>query len=1012
MTESDLSLWWTQSDEPEIIAPLSGHHHVSLVVINRNGIVWQPDLLKSIGWQSRRPDFSLVADCASTDSSTEGFGEEFAQLPVQPDQTFGQILNSAIAALPEHADRIEWVWLLHDDSAPYAHSLAELLRAAEANPAAAVLGSKLVDWRNPDHVIEIGSRLTGIGTRFSDLEVGERDQGQHDDIEPALVVNTAGMLIRKDVWRSLGGFDQVLPHFRVDAEFCLRVWESGNQVISVPRSRVRHVAATARGVRRPTLDKSSAHYQDRRAGMLLVLARTSPKLIWLRLALMILAGAIRGLGYLALQDFSGARDEWRAALSLVFNPLPIQKLRAARGALPIPRDLKPTLKEQGLHVASELGTAVSNGWVRILEVLFPAREQVAEVGRVEALRAILRRPGSLLTIVTLAFGFGLSYPLLGSGQLVTPAGVIPTSSADLLAEFYSNLHAVGLGSEIPAHPMQFILAVAALLTGGNPDAFVTRLLVLAPWLAAISMHLSLRTILRNAPTRVWLAAIYGLAPGLAAAIVGGEVGVVLVAVLLPPFLVLVNRPAPTWRQIALASLLLSIFISVWPAFWLAVLVAVVGFLVFMKPTRDIAGRFGVLLVLPVVVLTPWSLSLITNPTAWFNQFGNAGELVPLWQAVLATGTSGAGFGWWWNFAFVALAFATLLDRRKSELHTRIWSLIALLLAIGFFGQSLATAFGDPGIQTSLTALSAALFALLVVSYASAANFLSINLQKADFGWRQITTIVAVIAISAMPLAGIYSALQMQPTQRAARQVPVTQDELRGFSEDLRLRSLYFETAADGTLRTSIFDERVVSFGDLEVAQSRDVDAIAQSILNWLTLGNPDDTNVLRDFGIGYIATPFQDPSEKLIATRPNLERLITARNSKLLSIWRVTDVTARAYVLDPAADALAIAQIDLNAPTASLTGLIPVSANSRTLQLAERSSARWIAELDGVELTPKPGLIQSWKIPPNAGGDLVISYQDEVRLSFLLIAGSALALTLLMIAPRRKHIYRDEWMSE
>ena len=353
MTDSDLSLWWQASEEDEVLAPISSHHHVSVVLINKNGEVWQPDTLRGIGSQSRRPDFFAAVDCASKDDSRAGLLSLFEVQDSPAGLSLGEVLNNAISALPENPELIEWVWILHDDSAPYAHALAELLRAADANPQAAVFGAKLVDWKNPNHVLEIGSKITGIGTRFTGLEVGERDQGQHDDIERALVVNSAGMLIRRDVWKSLGGFTTHLPHFRVDAEFCLRVWESGNEVLAVPRSRIRHVAATARSIRKPAKEKGTTQYLDRRAGMQLVLSRSPRKLLWLRLVMMLLSAIGRGAGYLLLQDLAGARDEWRAALSLFFSPLPAHRLHAAKGEVPIPAELKPTFKELAQHLVVE-----------------------------------------------------------------------------------------------------------------------------------------------------------------------------------------------------------------------------------------------------------------------------------------------------------------------------------------------------------------------------------------------------------------------------------------------------------------------------------------------------------------------------------------------------------------------------------------------------------------------------------------------------------------------------------
>ena len=44
---------------------------------------------------------------------------------------------------------------------------------------------------------------------------------------PVLAVSSAGMLIRRDVWDQVGGFDANLPLFRDDIDFCWRVHAAG-----------------------------------------------------------------------------------------------------------------------------------------------------------------------------------------------------------------------------------------------------------------------------------------------------------------------------------------------------------------------------------------------------------------------------------------------------------------------------------------------------------------------------------------------------------------------------------------------------------------------------------------------------------------------------------------------------------------------------------------------------------------------------------------------------------------
>ena len=169
----------------------------------------------------------------------------------------------------------EWVWLLHDDSNPEPTALAELLAAAEAHPDAAILGPKLREWPSLRRLLEVGLTITGTGRRETGLERGEYDQGQHDEVREVLAVNTAGMLVRREVLESLGGLDEDLPIFGNDIDFGWRAALAGHRTIVVPQAVVFHAEAAHRGIRRTPLTGRHTHYQERRAALLTSLANVS-----------------------------------------------------------------------------------------------------------------------------------------------------------------------------------------------------------------------------------------------------------------------------------------------------------------------------------------------------------------------------------------------------------------------------------------------------------------------------------------------------------------------------------------------------------------------------------------------------------------------------------------------------------------------------------------------------------------------------------------------------------------
>lgn len=223
--------------------------------------------LAALATQTHRPDEIVVAtldrdrevsadrwDALVADSGLDP--ESMRQVPVAGAPTFGAAVRRALRTIDDGAassgaagtDR-SWLWLLHDDSAPEPKALEHLLTAVDVSNSIAVAGTKQVEWEDSDRLISVGARATRWGRRFTGIEDGEIDQGQHDGSDDVLAVGTAGMLIDLALWRQLGGPDPVLGPFEDGRDLCQRARLAGHRVVVVPRAVVRHARAGYRGWR-------------------------------------------------------------------------------------------------------------------------------------------------------------------------------------------------------------------------------------------------------------------------------------------------------------------------------------------------------------------------------------------------------------------------------------------------------------------------------------------------------------------------------------------------------------------------------------------------------------------------------------------------------------------------------------------------------------------------------------------------------------------------------------------
>uniref|UniRef100_UPI001F39A1C9 glycosyltransferase family 2 protein n=1 Tax=Nocardioides alcanivorans TaxID=2897352 RepID=UPI001F39A1C9 len=253
---------------------------VTALLVSHDGARWLPAVLAGLRDQQRPPEHVLAVDTGSTDESIDLLAAEFGLDRVrQARGGFGTAVRHALGDIDS-----EWVWLLHDDSTPDPGALAALLRVAEES-GADVIGPKLREWPSLRRLLEVGVTVSGSARRETNLERGEYDQGQHDEVRRVLAVNTAGMLVRRSVLIALDGFDEELPVVGADLDFGWRASRAGLTVVVAPDAVVFHAEASRHGRRDHTAARTgrsarpacSCCWPTRQALVAVALAATAPR---------------------------------------------------------------------------------------------------------------------------------------------------------------------------------------------------------------------------------------------------------------------------------------------------------------------------------------------------------------------------------------------------------------------------------------------------------------------------------------------------------------------------------------------------------------------------------------------------------------------------------------------------------------------------------------------------------------------------------------------------------------
>ncbi|EGX57148.1 hypothetical protein SZN_24218 [Streptomyces zinciresistens K42] len=1053
---------------------------VTAVIVSHDGARWLPDVLAGLLGQTRPAQYAVAADTGSADRSaqlvTDALGADRV-LHLARRTGFGQAVEEAARTAPvltpdelvylkrpsgwdpvsrtwhddaydlpdlPHGEPVQWLWLLHDDCAPEPEALAGLLRVVESERElgrddVAVVGPKLRGWYDRRQLLEVGVTIAHSGRRWTGLDRREQDQGQHDHVRSVLSVSTAGMLVRRDVFEELGGFDRRLPLMRDDVDLCWRVTAAGHRVLVAPEAVVRHAEASSR--ERRTVDcvgrtAASPHKVDKAGAVYTLLVNTrTAGLPWVLLRL-VLGTVLRTFAYLVGKAPGQALDEIRGLMGTLLRPERIIAARRRRGSPVIDKgELRALFPPPGATVratveqaASSLvgrsdpdatsgagrhGGAVESG---------PGGDDAdfMEIEQFARLKRVARKPGPVLFLVLLLVSLIACRSLLGGGALAGGALLpAPADSADLWSRYLDSWHPVGAGVTTSAPPYLALVAMLSSLLFGSTGLAVTVLLVCSVPLAGASAYFASRPLVPSRLLRAWAAVAYALLPAATGALAGGRLGTAVLAVLLP----LIARAGVaasglagsdgtrgSWRATWAYALLLTVAMAFTPIVWPLALLLGIALLAVRRADITAYGlRFLAQFGVPLLILAPWSLSLL--PFGFFRQAGL--DYGP--SAASATdllGASPGGPGTVSGLMLLGVVLAALAALLRSERQTGIRTAWAAALAgLVFAALSNGSTWAGPATLVYGIALLAA--ALLGADGARA------RVAEQNFGWRQPVAALIAFTAAAGPLlaaAGWMIAGADGPLKRRDPvQVPAFVAEESGTRDQARTLVLSSESPARvGYLLVRGSGARL---GDAEIAAADGGNTRLDKIVGNLVAGSgADQADQLGAFAVRYVLVHKGAPREvaRVLDATPGLSRLSEQDGSAL---WRVDRQVSRAAIVTAGGSSGASAAAEprpVAAGPVEIHTTVPAGADGRVLRLADTADQGWSATLDGRPLTATTvdGWAQGFELPAG-GGRLDVTYDDPAGRTTWLWTQGFLALVLVVMAlPGRRRDIDDDLPEE
>jgi GT2 family glycosyltransferase len=705
-------------------------------------------------------------------------------------------LDALDARLGRAASDDDLVLLLHDDLELEHDAVERLVAALDRDERVAIVGPKLRWADDPTRLQSVGATIDLTGRVDDGIDPEELDQGQRDGDRRVLFVPTAGMLVRRRVLDELGRFDPRAHAFREDLDLCWRAAIAGHDVEVVPAAVGRHAALAAEHQRTGRVSELGPRYLAERNTLAALLTNYGLRRLLVVLPLALVVGLAKVAGFLITRRIADARATVAAwGWNLLNLRGTLRRRRVVQGArrrsdaelAPLFGRITPRLQAYLEAVLDRLVGEAAPGEVGSAETQPSATLQGElpdpddtftvdvpdEPGGPLATDAEVRRPalrglGDRLAARPLQILLPPSVLLLlvGLRTLVLPGPVrggdlVPfPQGPGLITRHLAPWHDSGATlSALDPSPAQLVLGALQWMLG---DGSLRLLVIAAPLLAWAFAMRALAPHVAGPLPRTLLALVYALSPPVLAALAGGDVVTLVLAILLPLIVITMStvldataRVERVWRRIGVAAFLLATAIAFAPVLIVALpvlLVAGVGHA--LVAVRDLAWRRTliirsiILVVLPLPLLGPWllalpdvvgdvfitsGLSLGGHPAAWLALDPTGSVLGRAGLVLVAAGLVGA--------LVLSVADVTATTYRASV------AMVGLALALPLLAWWLDAAGTTVRPGPLLLIAAATLVGLAALGLRHAPGVLS----SYAFGWRQVgvgATAIATVLVTA------------------------------------------------------------------------------------------------------------------------------------------------------------------------------------------------------------------------------------------------------------------------
>ena len=244
---------------------------LSIIIVNYNVKEFLQNLIHSIEKASSNLTKEIfIIDNASDDGSVDFIKEKFPQIKLFANQKnlgFGKANN---IGLKEATGK--YILLINPDTIVAEDTFEKMIQFFESNKNVGLAGCKIL---NPDGTLQLACRrsfpgpwtsftkVTGLSSLFPNSKIFARynltylDENQTYEVD---AISGSFMMMRKEVYDKVGGFDEQFFMYGEDLDLCYRIQKAGYKVFYVHTTQIIHYKGES--TKRSSLDETKVFYSS------------------------------------------------------------------------------------------------------------------------------------------------------------------------------------------------------------------------------------------------------------------------------------------------------------------------------------------------------------------------------------------------------------------------------------------------------------------------------------------------------------------------------------------------------------------------------------------------------------------------------------------------------------------------------------------------------------------------------------------------------------------------------